>query len=219
MEFATVALSGALVLVTGVYAWLTWVIAKRSGESADASRLAAEVALAAAESARRSAVISEAALDLDFESSPSRQRDGSVWIDLSVRGASAWVHRATLVKGVVLAKFEGPALSIDRAELVPQDGLAFPIHLPQGPRHAASLGWPGSRFRLGDWGCTGFIDVEYSFARDTDKMTRGVIFAFPEDFLQQVNDRDHVIPDKARTPATQKGKVGEAPKGAPEARS
>src|SRR5262249_3760796 len=145
----------ALVIVTGIYAWLTRTIAVKTGESATAAKEAAEASKIAAVAAQRAAAATEASLPIAFEGTGDRMDDGRVWITMHVKGASVWIHSARLLSGPLLATKEGRA-----ARIAPSD-LHVPSHtepkpFPQFVSHGGnglSLDWPNSPFRLTDWGC------------------------------------------------------------------
>lgn len=200
MEVWTVALTAALVIVTAIYSYLTWVIAKKSGESAVAARVAAQASQTAAEASRRSALIAEATLPLQFKLSVNRHSNGAVWLNLTTKGATVWLHGARIDSGFFLESPSAPVRPIPPAELRrplinPAIPRTFPVLVEAGTG-GASLDWPNAPFRLSDYGCAGFVMVSFSLSQDSEIMARSVSFEFPQDIYETINERSGLYPDR-----------------------
>ncbi|HUW86849.1 MAG TPA: hypothetical protein VMW30_00510 [Candidatus Paceibacterota bacterium] len=167
-----VLISIALLLVTAIYAWLTFAIAKETRKAAEASRDSAESARTAAEASLRSALVAEAQMNVDFEIKINRHTNGAVWFNL-VSSVNVWV-RAVAVEIGVLVTQDGPGRAC-RADLQFADAHdSFPkyVHAGQG----FSLEWLEPEYGIGDYGILGTASIAYSLNEGGEVRRREVYF-------------------------------------------
>lgn len=84
-----------LLLVTAVYAWLTWRLATHADKSAEAAREAAQHSEAAAAASARSAAAAEAAVPVDFTVTATATTSKTLVHLMSV-GSNIFIHRVEL---------------------------------------------------------------------------------------------------------------------------
>jgi hypothetical protein len=169
------ALSAALVVITAIYAWLTWKIASESGKAAAASKDAARAAAVAAEAANRSATVAEAALSINFDITLRRHADGDVWFNITP-SANVFLHRA-VVDCVVIADPDDDESTNHVATLgIPavSPTKSFPWFTHAG--ETISLEWKQPALRRSDHGALGFVKIDYSLSEGAPRRTRGVFF-------------------------------------------
>ncbi|CAN5535807.1 hypothetical protein BH10ACT7_BH10ACT7_05520 [soil metagenome] len=187
-------LTAALVVLTGVYVWQTGRIAKKTAESAGASKLASEAARTAAQAAERSAIIAEASLRHRFKVKPSRHSDGLVWFTVRSRGASVWLHSASLESGHV-TRGDDLVQDITPAQLEVPHGETFPRFLRQGPA-GVSLQWPVPEYRADDKEISVLVNLQYAFGRDGEKKTERVWAMHPPDQIEKWNKETNYFLDE-----------------------
>lgn len=165
-------------LVTAVYAVLTWLIARRTGDAAKAAQVSAEASRKAAESAARATAVAEASLHVEFEAKIRPMRNGEVWLNVKAKSASVYVHsvvaKLTVVRDLDPLNMEKAAV----VSLVPAAATGsvsnwdFPKFLHVGEE--VSLSWPRPIVRPGDDAVYGFLDFDYSLTVGGEHRVRSI---------------------------------------------
>lgn len=105
MDTVTAIATVGLLIVTGIYAWLTHRLSVHAEASSESARDAAEHAEAAATAAERSAAAAEASLDISFEVSAVATTSRTI-IHLVSQRANLFVHKVEL-KLIVVPRSSG----------------------------------------------------------------------------------------------------------------
>ncbi len=140
-------LNASLVVVTAIYAFLTWKIASKTAEGAAASERSAESSMKSARAALHAAEIAEAALVVEFDTNLFRRNSDHSYfvVSCSPRAANVFVHGATIRPMGAEVDPHGKLVKphpLDDEVLVLKEGAdcgELPAHLHAG--EAASFEW------------------------------------------------------------------------------